>query len=74
MLWDGAARMLCAASSREYSVRAFASYPRSVVGGHVGRLSDALVARLGHESIDSGETTPLHLTTAAAPRDCFTGS
>jgi hypothetical protein len=32
-------------------VRVFVSYRRSDVGGHAGRLSDALVARLGHENV-----------------------
>jgi hypothetical protein len=71
MLWDGAARMLCAASGREYSVRISASYRRSDVGGHVGRLGDALVSRLGHESIDSGATTPLNLTHSDGSRGLF---
>ena len=32
-------------------MRVFVSYRRSDVGGHAGRLSDALVARLGHENV-----------------------
>jgi TIR domain len=57
-------------------VRVFVSYRRGDVGGYAGRLSDALVARLGHENvfqdvsaIGAGRDFTVEIDTALASSD-----